>query len=140
MVWRDFNNNGEVDFGEAAIVGVAVELTGLDDRGNAVSRGVTTDANGIYAFSDLRPSNAAGYTLHELQPAGYVDGVDSLGAVNGVAVGSDSVNDAFSAVVLPRPGSLAENYNFGERPPSGGGVTSGLTATIGFWQNNNGQN
>jgi hypothetical protein len=34
---------------------------------------------------------------------------------------------------------VAENYNFGERPLAGGGVTGGQTATIGFWQNNNGQ-
>jgi hypothetical protein len=140
LVWRDSDNDGQVDFGETAIEGATVELTGLDDRGNAVSRSVTTDANGIYAFTDLRPSNAAGYTIHELQPAGYVDGMDSLGTVNGVAVGDSSVNDSFSAVVLPRPGSFAENYNFGELPPANGGVTSGQTATIGFWQNKNGQN
>jgi hypothetical protein len=30
---------------------------------------------------------------------------------------------------------LAENYNFGERPVTTGGVTRGQTATIGFWQN-----
>ncbi len=60
--------------------------------------------------------------------------------VNGVVVGNASVNDTFSAVVLPRPGSLAENYNFGERPSADGDVTCGQTATIGFWQNKNGQN
>jgi hypothetical protein len=49
------------------------------------------------------------------------------------------VNDAFSGIVLP-PGSLAENYNFGERPENGGSVGAGQTATIGFWQNKNGQN
>ena len=63
-----------------------------------------------------------------------------LGTVNGVAVGDDSVNDTFSGVVLPRPDSLAENYNFGERPAADGGVQPGQTATIGFWQNKNGQN
>jgi hypothetical protein len=68
-----------------------------------------------------------------------VDGKDALGAVNGMTVGDASVNDAFSAVVLPRPESIAENYNFGERPPSDGTVTAGQTATIGFWQNKNGQ-
>jgi hypothetical protein len=139
LVWRDSDNDGQVDFGEAAVPGVTVVLTGLDDRGNAVSRSATTDANGVYAFTDLRPSGAAGYTIHESQPAGYADGLDSPGSVNGVAVGDGSVNDTFSAVVLPRPGSLAEDYNFGERPPAAGGVTSGQTATIGFWQNKNGQ-
>lgn len=140
LVWSDFNNNGQVDFGEKAIAGVTVELTGQDDRGNAVNRTATTDANGIYAFIDVRPSNAAGYTIREVQPVGYLDGLDVVGQVNGLTVGDASVNDTFSAVVLPRPGSLAENYNFAERPTSGGGVTGGQTATIGYWQNNNGQN
>jgi hypothetical protein len=43
-------------------------------------------------------------------------------------------------VVLPRPGSLAENYNFGERRPTDGQIVGGQTATIGFWHNKNGQN
>lgn len=140
LVWSDFNNDGQVDYGEKAIAGATVELTGLDERGNTVTRIATTDANGIYAFTDLRPSNPSGYTLRELQSASFVDGVDVLGTVNGVTVGNSSVNDIFSAVVVPRPASLAENYNFGERPASDGGVTGGQTATIGYWQNNNGQN
>jgi len=139
LVWQDSNNDGDVNFGERAIAGVAVELTGLDERGNAVSRGATTDVNGIYSFIDLRPSNAAGYTLRELQPAGFVDGLEAMGQVNGLAIGNGSVNDTFSGVVLSRPASIAENYNFGERPPADGNVTGGQTATIGFWQNKNGQ-
>jgi hypothetical protein len=140
LVWRDTDNDGQVDFGEAAIAGVTIELTGLDDRGNAVSRSVTTDDNGIYAFIELRPTSAVGYTIREVQPARFADGLDLLGQVDGAAVGDASVNDTFSAVVLPRPGSTAENYNFGERPLSEGGVSAGQTATIGFWQNKNGQN
>jgi|GEM_PF-784617 len=140
MVWSDLDNDGEVDFGERAIPGVAIELTGLDDRGQAIRRNATTDANGVYAFLELRPSDLAGYTVRELQPAGYGDGLDVPGTVNGMAAGSNSANDTFSGVVLPRPGSLAENYNFGERPLSDGGVQQGQTATIGYWQNKNGQN
>jgi len=140
LVWSDGDNDGEVDFGERAIPGVAIELSGLDDRGQAVSRSATTDANGVYAFLDLRPSDSAGYTLRELQPFGYADGLENLGTVNGMTVGNNTVNDTFSGVVLPRPGSTAENYNFGERQVSEGGVSAGQTATIGFWQNKNGQN
>jgi len=36
--------------------------------------------------------------------------------------------------------STASDYNFGERPASTGAVGTGQTATIGFWQNKNGQN
>src|SRR5262249_9348956 len=92
IVWLDADNDGRVDCGEAATPGVPVELTGVDDRGNAVARPATTDLNGIYAFADLRPSSGAGYTLHELQPAGHGDGLDGLGQVNGVPVGNGSEN------------------------------------------------
>jgi hypothetical protein len=43
-------------------------------------------------------------------------------------------------LVITQGGSLAENYNFGERPATNGGVSAGQTATIGYWQNCNGQN
>jgi hypothetical protein len=99
-----------------------------------------TDADGVYAFLDLRPSSAAGYTIREIQPAAYADGRDILGTVNGVAVGGNPVNDTFSEVALPRPNSLAENYNFGEQSRADDPVQPGQTATIGFWQNKNGQN
>jgi len=47
LVWTDSDNDGEVDFGETAIPGVTVQLSGQDDRGNAVVRSATTDDNGI---------------------------------------------------------------------------------------------
>lgn len=139
LVWLDFNDDGEVNFGETAIEGVNITLTGIDDLGQSVNRVTQSDTDGIYSFTDLRPSNSAGYTITQTQPAEYIDGRDSLGTINNVLVGSDSVNDAFSGIVLPA-GSFAENYNFGERPPNGGSVGAGQTATIGFWQNRNGQN
>ena len=63
-----------------------------------------------------------------------------LGTVNGVAVGSYAANDVFSGIVMLQGGMSAENYNFGERPATSGGVCHGQTATIGYWQNRNGQN
>lgn len=138
LVWQDSNNDGQVNFGEKAIEGVTINLTGTDDLGNAVNRSTQTDGDGIYMFFDLPPSDAAGYTISEVQPTGFDDGIDTLGTVDDVPLGDASVNDVFSGVVL-QPGSLAENYNFGERPPAGGDVTAGQTATIGFWMNNNGQ-
>ena len=140
LVYVDANNNGEVDFGEPGIAGVTITLTGLDDLGHAVSQAVQTDANGVYAFINLRPSNAAGYTITETQPAGYPDARDTLGTVNGVPVGSNAINDVFSGIVIAQGGSLAENYNFGELPAPNAGVGAGQTAGIGYWQNRNGQN
>jgi hypothetical protein len=136
LVWEDFNDDGDVNFGESAIAAVAIAVAGVDDRGNAVNLALATDAQGIYEFINLRPGN---YTIIETQPSGFADGKESLGTVNGVLVGDASVNDQFSGVVLARPGSDAVNYNFGERPEAEGAVASGQTATIGFWQNRHGQ-
>lgn len=137
LTWQDFNNDGEVNFGETAIDGVTVTLQGTDDRGNPVAAIATsTDMDGVYMFYNLRPGT---YTMNETQPAEFDDGLDLLGTVNGIVVGDNSVNDVFSGLVLPSPASIAENYNFGERPPKGGEVIPGQTATIGFWQNRNGQ-
>ena len=139
IVWEDTNNNGEVDFGETAIEGVTIRLTGTDDRGSAVDQVMQTDSQGIFEFLELRPSDASGYTLTETQPPGFVDGLDSLGTVNGVFSGSNTVNDVFSQIGMTQPGSSAINYNFGERLVDSGEIQPGQTATIGFWQNKNGQ-
>src|SRR5439155_6035068 len=130
LVWVDFNNDGEVDFGERAVPGVTITLTGIDDLGQPVNRAVPTDANGVYLFANLRPSDAVGYTIAETQPAGLLDGRDALGAVNGVTAGSNAVNDVFSGIVMIHGGLSAENYNFGERPANNGGVAAGHTATV----------
>ena len=140
LVWEDFNDDGEVNFGERAIEGVQVRLTGTDDRGNPVDLLMATDAQGLFEFAGpLFPLRPGDYTLTETQPAAYVDGKDSLGTVNGVVTGDASVSDQFSGIILPHPGSDGVNYNFGERPAAGGQVSTGQTATIGFWQNKNGQ-
>jgi len=138
LVWQDFNNDGQVNFGEKAIENVTITLTGTNDLGDAVNLSTTTDVDGIYMFVDLRPSDATGYTITETQPSGFVDGIDALGIVDGVPVGNSSVNDVFSGVVVASA-SVAENYNFGERPSAGEEVAVGQTATIGFWQNKNGK-
>src|SRR5262249_27918003 len=136
LVWEDFNDDGEVDFGERAIAGVNLTLTGVDDRGATVNLSMETDAHGIVEFFNLRPGT---YTLSETQPAGYIDGRDVLGTVNGVVTADATVNDRFSGITLANPGSEAVNYNFGERPPASGPVSGGQTAAIGFWQNRHGQ-
>jgi len=132
FVWEDFNNDGEIDFNELAIENVTVTLTGTDDRGDAVTQVVQTDADGVYAFTDLRPGT---YAINETQPAGYIDGLDVLGVDS---IGGTIGNDVFSDISVTA-GVDGTNYNFGERPEAGSSVVQGQTATIGFWQNKNGQ-
>ncbi|MEO2049815.1 MAG: SdrD B-like domain-containing protein [Pirellulales bacterium] len=139
LVWEDFNDDGEVNFGEQAIEDVAIALAGIDDRGNAVIEVMNTDSQGIFEFINLRPSDGSGYTLTETQPAGFVDGEEALGTVNGVLSGVVADN-VFSQIGMTTPVSDVMDYNYGERPEAGGAVQAGQAATIGFWQNKNGQN
>ncbi|MCK4602510.1 MAG: hypothetical protein KAU28_08595 [Phycisphaerae bacterium] len=130
LVYEDFNDDGEINFGETAIEGVTATLTGVDDRGNTVSLTELSDADGVYFFVDLRPGS---YTITETQPIGYTDGQDTLGTEGGTA-GNDVFSDVNLGVAVD-----GMNYNFGERPEAGSQVVAGQTATIGFWQNKNGQ-
>ncbi|MBN2295619.1 MAG: hypothetical protein JXM70_24525, partial [Pirellulales bacterium] len=136
LVWEDFNDDSEVNFGESAIAGVEIHLSGIDDRDTAVDILMATDDQGLFEFTNLRPGD---YALTETQPVGYPDGKDSLGTVNEVLTGDATVNDQFTGIMLPRPGSDGVNYNFGERPSADSSVTAGQAATIGFWQNKHGQ-
>jgi hypothetical protein len=131
IVWLDANDDGLVDFGEKSLPGVGIRLTGVDDRGQAVDTLLNTDDDGACIFLNLRPGV---YAVSETQPAGYLDGQDVVGTAGGVLA-----NDSVSEIALAS-GVDAYNYNFGERPQTGAALTAGQTATIGFWQNKNGQN
>ena len=81
-------------------------------------------------------------------PTDFIDGDEALGellvAAPGVIVGDEGVidageNDKFSQIQLVA-GAAGVNYNFGERIDGGQMPGAGVTATIGFWQNKNGQN
>jgi choice-of-anchor A domain-containing protein len=129
-VYVDGNDNGTRQAGEAGIAGVMVTLAGTDDRGAAVHQTATTAADGCYSFPGLRPGT---YTVTETQPAGYTDGKDKAGT----AGGSTAVNDQVSAVPL-ESGTAATGYLFGEILPANP-IQANETATIGYWQNQNGQ-
>jgi hypothetical protein len=131
LVFEDFNDDGQVDFGEAGIAGVQITLTGTDDLGHGVSLTQTTDGDGAYVFAGLRPGSY--YLTRTSQPAGYTPGIDTVGS----AGGSLSAVDQF--FVQLSAGVDGENYNYGERPAAGGSVQQGQAAGIGFWNNRNGQ-
>ncbi len=118
-VYADANNNGVRDPGEAAIPGVSVRLTGTDINGAAVSISQVTGADGAFFFS-VPPSNGAGYTLTETQPAGFTDGKTNVASGNSggapshkpVGVGD---NDQIAGIVLTGGAALTD-YRFGEVP------------------------
>jgi len=105
-VFEDDDNDGVQDAGEEAIPGVEINLSGIDALGNAVNRSTTTDASGNYAFEEL----AAGtYTVTQTQPAGFRDGIESVGT-GAPATAGDNV---FSELVLG-VGTDAAAFNFAE--------------------------
>jgi hypothetical protein len=132
-VFADFNDDGQLDFGENGISGVSIHLTGTDDLGHAVDRTFQTDGDGAYLFLNLR---AGSYSLTKTtQPAGYTAGTDSVGTAGGNC--SPTVADQFFVQLAQGVNGL--NYNYGERPAATGSVQKGQTAGIGFWNNKNGQ-
>lgn len=109
---------------EPGIPGVTITLTGTDLYGNAVSRQATTDADGRYEFTDLAPSDAAGYTLTQAQPAGFVNGPvpPPTAGAEAPSLGGDyaaGTPDSSYANVPVEAGVDGVRYNFPEvRRPS----------------------
>ena len=118
IVFFDKDNTGTNTAGDLPINGAKVVLSGTDDLGNAVNVTAFT-TGGAYSFGNLRPGV---YTLTETQPAGYLDGADTLGTSGGTPG-----NDIFTGVTLV-PGATGSGYAFGELGPS-------ITGTV-FIDNN----
>ena len=131
VVFADFNDDGQVDFGEQGIPGVPITLTGTDTAGDPINLSQTTDGAGTYVFLNLPPGT---YSITEAQqPAGYMPGIATVGTGGGSVSG-----DQFTGISLVA-GEDAMNYNYGERPSAAGSIHQGQTAEIGFWNNKNGQ-
>lgn len=82
---------------EPGLGNVEVTLTGVDLQGNTVTRTVKTDATGRYVFTNLPPSNGAGYKLS-------VDGVPFM--VDGPETASTTDDRNTTGGALP-PGTTA---------------------------------
>lgn len=109
-VFHDRNNDGVQDPGEEGIEGTRIVLTDAD--GNFVAE-TFTDANGDYYFEDLVPGT---YKITEFQPDGFIDGIDTVGNVDGVIHG-EAGNDQFCDIIL-ESGDEGAEYNFGEIQPA----------------------
>ncbi len=110
VVYEDDNNNGLRDPGERGIPGVRVML--LDAVGGPTGLWALTDADGAYQFANLAPAT---YGLAEVQPQGYLDGLDSPGTAGGQA---ENPGDSITGIRLD-PHQDAVEYNFGELRPAG---------------------
>lgn len=110
FVFGDMDENGLKDISDSGITGVTLTLTGTTDNGQTLNLTQQTDAYGQYIFTNLPPSNAAGYVVTETHPTDYLDGKESINGV--VQVNSES-SDSLSAIQINLTSQL-ENYNFGE--------------------------
>ncbi len=111
FVYRDHDDDGIRSPGEQGIPGVAVQLTGIDDAGRAVSAGASTSGDGGYHFGGLRPGS---YTVTEPnQPEGTVNGRTTPGNLGGSATPVNVKPSAVSGITLTYGAHSAEN-NFGE--------------------------
>jgi hypothetical protein len=118
----------------SGIAGVTITLTGVDFMGNPVSQTTTTDASGNYSFTGLQASDKNGYTITESTVSGYVHEGQSAGSTGGTT-GDHTITTFLNT------NTRSTNNNFCETTPAPAcdKLVSGDTATIGFWQNKNGQ-
>jgi len=98
-----------------------------DADGNLVAD-TFTDSVGDYWFNDLLPGE---YSIYEIQPDSFVDGIDTVGSVDGVTRGEILENDKFGTVVL-EGGDVGVDYDFGEIQ------TASISGLVHVDSNNNG--
>ena len=111
-VYHDRNNDGRQIDGEEGIEGVSLQL--LRENGTQVAV-TTTDQDGNYLFDSLR---AGIYRVIEVQPTGWLDGIDTVGTVDGILSGRVvNPGDAIAEIRLGW-GQTGRDYNFGELVPA----------------------
>lgn len=109
-VYHDRSNDGVFDRNtEEGIAGVVVKL--LDENGADTGLRATTNAQGFYKFNNLR---AGKYSVVEVHPSGWLDGLDTPGNLGGVA--APVPGDTISLVTV-KWGEMGTEYNFGELKP-----------------------
>ncbi len=107
QVFADLNDDGVLNSGDRSLAGVTIYL--LDSAGKRITS-TTTDANGKYAFTNLKPGV---YGVEEIQPANYLQGSDRVGSAGGALNGTDRIlNAALSS------GVNGVNYDFWEVLPA----------------------
>jgi hypothetical protein len=132
FTYIDRNNDGQIAFAndpnpEFAIGNVSISLFSVVNNVEIFISTLQSDQNGRYFFENIAPGT---YSLRETQPIEYVDGIDTLGALqslNGQPIpGTDSAgtmsNNAFTNIILSADVG-GEFYNFGERGLAAGFVS-----------------
>jgi hypothetical protein len=111
----DSNNDGVYESGESVAPNVLITLTGMDDQGRQVKQWVYTNAQGGFAFTNLRPSDAAGYTITLNPPTGMKvgrtsgqGGTHNVGSVSHIVL-AESTDLSFQLGILGSPAPSKRN-------------------------------
>lgn len=128
--WEDLNGNGTQDDNEPGVSGAAVELRRCSDYSLFAS--TTTGASGYYLFPNLP---AGDYYVVFAKPDGFSFTTYKVGSDDTSDSDADVATGATACVTL---GWGESNLNV-DAGLVGGPLVSGDTATIGYWQNKNGQ-
>jgi len=111
-VYHDADNDGVLDPGETGIGNVLLRIQYLPPTGSASAPiEVVTRLDGTWSATGLMPGN---YRIDEVQPAGYLDGLDAAGTAGGYA---HNPGDSITGIRL-NSGVHGRRYNFGELVPS----------------------
>ena len=110
-VYYDANKNGIFDAGDIGLANETVTLRVLVDGEYTNAVVGTTDSTGFYIFDNLQINKI--YSLTETQPAGYLDGKDSVGTIKGIVVGTLVHSDYMNNIAVGWD-DHGINYNFGE--------------------------
>ncbi|QEG41059.1 Serine-aspartate repeat-containing protein D precursor [Roseimaritima ulvae] len=106
-VWSETDLDQTFDDDDNPIAGVVVEL--IDANGSVVQR-TTTDAAGLYEFTDLAPGV---YGIRETQPSGLFHGGQKVGSLGGTVADDDLLTE-----ITVSGGTHGSEYNFPEVPPA----------------------
>ena len=131
-VFKDFNEDGFQDFGELGVAGVAVQLTGTDFNGTAVSASATTSASGYFHIPNLLPGTYA------LSIPGSLTVTEIAVGLNGSPPAIVGTGNSAAGLAIAE-GTVQNVITFGVKPAAGDTLHQGQTAGIGFWNNKNGQ-
>jgi protocatechuate 3,4-dioxygenase beta subunit len=105
--------------GVTMVLGDANGIIMFDSNGHPIE--TTTDANGFYQFNNLVPNQS--YTVIEIEPNGYIKGLDTAGSAGGLALNAGVVVpfgivtqvSPFAIVSIPiAPVQSAVENNFSE--------------------------
>ena len=104
------NRDGDCEEGAAGVRPLSGVTIQLKDASGSIVAQTTTNAQGEYEFTNLRPGT---YSIVELQPVGYLDGDEHAGSIGGAVTGNDKIGN-----IVLGTGVNGTNYDFCEHDPS----------------------